>query len=78
MSTDKSAESIKNLTESHTESDKIQSTASNETTSPSTIKPVELDEGDNKKGNKTFFQLIILSLILIASLTCNGFSKLES
>lgn len=54
MSTDKSAQSINNLTESHTESDKTQSIASNETTSSGTIKPVGLEEGDNKKGNKTF------------------------
>lgn len=48
MSADKSAQSIKNLTESHTESDKTQSTASNETSSV-TITTV----GDDKKGNKT-------------------------
>lgn len=54
MSTDKSAQLIETLTESHTETDKTQSTASNETTSSVTIKPVGLEEGDNKKGNKTF------------------------
>lgn len=53
MSTDKSAESTINLTESHTESDKTQSTASNETSSV-TITAVGSEEADNKKGNKTF------------------------
>jgi hypothetical protein len=62
MSTDKSAQSITNLTES----DKIQSTASNETTSSVTIKSVGSEEEDNKKGNKTFFEIIFL-LILIVS-----------
>lgn len=58
MSTEKSAQSIKNPSEH----DKIQSTASNETTSSVTIKPAGLqeEEEDNKKGNKTFSDNIFI------------------
>lgn len=53
MSTNKSSESTKKkLTDCHTESDKIQPTALSEISV--TIKSDELDEEDNKKGNKTF------------------------
>ena len=53
MSTNKSSESTKiKLTDCQSESDKIQPTALSETSA--TIKSDELDEEDNKKGNKTF------------------------
>lgn len=52
MSTEKSAESIKPLTESNTESDKIHVAASNETSSI-TITTVGLRDSDDKRGNKT-------------------------
>jgi hypothetical protein len=54
MSTNKSAQSIKAITDSHIESDKIESTASNGTTSSVITKPTGLEEADDKKGNKTF------------------------
>lgn len=52
MSTEKSEESIKPLTESNNESDKIHAAASNETSSL-TSTTVGLRESVDKKGNKT-------------------------
>lgn len=52
MSTDKSAESIKNPTASNTEGDKTQSTATDEASHVTAT--VGVEERDDKKGNKTF------------------------
>lgn len=52
MSTDKTAQSIKNYTETSSESDKIQSKALNEAST--TITTFESEKSDDIKGNKTF------------------------
>lgn len=53
MSTETSAQSIKILTQSNTETDKTPALATNETSSI-TITRVGLEVNDDKKGNKTF------------------------